>query len=150
MKSAFCSYVIDNQSDSRQCSGAALSFFLKRQHPCLSSSIIFFRQVRFAKYKQFCDDTSAEKKSLIEDANGMIEQLQVRRAALEARRCSSSPLRDFVPRQHTSSCESRTPPIRVLLGDAGGASGEAFSAGEQRSLRSGSFLAQRKAVAFEE
>jgi hypothetical protein len=33
-------------------------------------------QVRFAKYTQFCDDTSAEKKSLIEDANGMIEQLQ--------------------------------------------------------------------------
>jgi hypothetical protein len=33
-------------------------------------------QVSFAAYKQFCEDTSAEKKSNIEDANGQIETLQ--------------------------------------------------------------------------
>jgi len=33
-------------------------------------------QVAFAAYKQFCEDTSAEKKSNIEDAEGQIETLQ--------------------------------------------------------------------------
>merc|ERR1719160_958143 len=33
-------------------------------------------QVSFAAYKQFCEDTSAEKKSNIEDAEGQIETLQ--------------------------------------------------------------------------
>merc|ERR1719473_1904488 len=33
-------------------------------------------QVRFAQYKQFCDDTSAAKKASIDDANSQIEQLQ--------------------------------------------------------------------------
>merc|ERR1719238_2195699 len=33
-------------------------------------------QVSFAAYKQFCEDTSAEKKANIDDANGQIETLQ--------------------------------------------------------------------------
>jgi hypothetical protein len=33
-------------------------------------------QVSFAAYKQFCEDTSAEKKGNIDDANGQIETLQ--------------------------------------------------------------------------